>query len=194
MNFKIQLFRKLFTLNYFPQLKDDVCSPAGTAIQAIRTMEKAGFRGIIMDAVHAASKRALELSRLENGEEKDHYVKRWDSRNTNHSVYVAHKTICLFITSLIPNLLQFKVRKAWLYLYVYLDSKNSTGIDNKATEINLISSTWYIFRRKKLPAYNLKCQHEWSRMIGRSFGLNCMMSYNGYTLGALLLTCQHYMV
>ena len=58
------------------QLKDDVCSPAGTAIQAIRTMEKAGFRGIIMDAVHAASKRAMELSRLENGEDKDYYVKR----------------------------------------------------------------------------------------------------------------------
>ena len=29
-----------------------------------------------MDAVHAASKRALELSRLQNGEEKDVYVKR----------------------------------------------------------------------------------------------------------------------
>jgi len=39
-------------------------------------MEKAGFRGIIMDAVHAASKRAMELSRLENGEDKDYYVKR----------------------------------------------------------------------------------------------------------------------
>jgi len=58
------------------QLKDDVCSPAGTSIQAVRTMEKAGFRGIVMDAVHAASKRALELSRLENGEAKDIYVKR----------------------------------------------------------------------------------------------------------------------
>ena len=29
-----------------------------------------------MDAVHAASKRALELSKLENGEDKDVYVKR----------------------------------------------------------------------------------------------------------------------
>ena len=53
-----------------------MCSPAGTSIQAVRTMEKAGFRGIVMDAVHAASKRALELSRLENGEAKDIYVKR----------------------------------------------------------------------------------------------------------------------
>ena len=59
-----------------PQLKDDVCSPAGTSIQAVRTMERAGFRGILMDAVHAATKRALELSRLENGEDKDVYVKR----------------------------------------------------------------------------------------------------------------------
>ena len=58
------------------QLKDDVCSPAGTSIQAIRTLEKAGFRGIVMDAVHAASKRALELSKVENGESKDTYVKR----------------------------------------------------------------------------------------------------------------------
>ncbi|CAI8007328.1 Pyrroline-5-carboxylate reductase [Geodia barretti] len=58
------------------ELKDDVCSPAGTSIQAIRTLEKAGFRGIVMDAVHAASKRALELSRLDNGETKDVYVKR----------------------------------------------------------------------------------------------------------------------
>ena len=39
-------------------------------------MEKAGFRGIMMDAVHAASKRALELSRVENGEDKDVFVKR----------------------------------------------------------------------------------------------------------------------
>ena len=29
-----------------------------------------------MDAVHAASRRALELSRLSNGEEKDVFVKR----------------------------------------------------------------------------------------------------------------------
>lgn len=58
------------------ELKDDVCSPAGTSIQAVRTMERAGFRGILMDAVHAATKRALELSRLENGEDKDVYVKR----------------------------------------------------------------------------------------------------------------------
>ncbi len=61
-----------------PQLKDSVCSPAGTAIQGIRLLERKGFRGIMMDAVHAASKRALELSKLQNGngEERDVYVKR----------------------------------------------------------------------------------------------------------------------
>jgi pyrroline-5-carboxylate reductase len=58
------------------ELKDDVCSPAGTSIQAIRTLEKAGFRGIVMDAVHAASKRAMELSKIDNGETVDIFVKR----------------------------------------------------------------------------------------------------------------------
>ena len=62
--------------NVRTQLKDSVCSPAGTAIQGIRLLERAGFRGIMMDAVHAASKRALELSKLENGEDRDIYVKR----------------------------------------------------------------------------------------------------------------------
>lgn len=44
-------------------------------------MEKAGFRRIIMDTVHA---RALELSRLKNGEEKDHHVKMM--RFAKHSI------------------------------------------------------------------------------------------------------------
>ena len=75
----ISVFYKLFIFCNFLcifQLKDEVCSPAGTSIQAIRTLERAGFRGIIMDAVHSASKRALELSRLQNGESNDIYVKR----------------------------------------------------------------------------------------------------------------------
>lgn len=59
------------------QLKDEVCSPAGTSIQAVRLMEKAGYRGILMDAVHIASKRTAELARLSNGEEDD-VVKKWD--------------------------------------------------------------------------------------------------------------------
>eukprot|EP00731_Ephydatia_muelleri_P011069 Em0005g1655a len=59
------------------ELKDEVCSPAGTSIQAVRLMEKAGYRGILMDAVHIASKRTAELARLSNGEEDD-VVKKWD--------------------------------------------------------------------------------------------------------------------
>ena len=59
-----------------PQLKDAVCSPAGTSIQAIQVLEKAGFRGLMMEAVQTASKRASELSRIENGEKQDYALKR----------------------------------------------------------------------------------------------------------------------
>lgn len=58
------------------QLKDAVCSPAGTSIQAIQVLEKAGFRGLMMEAVQTASKRAAELSRIENGELQDYALKR----------------------------------------------------------------------------------------------------------------------
>lgn len=44
------------------QLKDDVASPAGTTIAGIHELEKAGFRGILMNAVVAAAKRSLELA------------------------------------------------------------------------------------------------------------------------------------
>ena len=58
------------------QLKDAVCSPAGTSIQAIQVLEKNGFRGLMMDAVQIASKRAAELSRIDNGEIQDYALKR----------------------------------------------------------------------------------------------------------------------
>ena len=44
------------------QLKDDVASPGGTTIAGIQELEKAGFRGILMNAVVAAAKRGKELS------------------------------------------------------------------------------------------------------------------------------------
>ncbi|KAK4485511.1 hypothetical protein RD792_008153 [Penstemon davidsonii] len=44
------------------QLKDDVASPGGTTIAGIHELEKAGFRGILMNAVVAAAKRSKELS------------------------------------------------------------------------------------------------------------------------------------
>ena len=42
-------------------MKDAVCSPGGTTIQGVRTLEKAGFRGGVMDAVIAAYEKTLEL-------------------------------------------------------------------------------------------------------------------------------------
>ena len=43
------------------ELKDMVCSPAGTTIEAVKVMEEMGFRGIVMDAVQAATLRSKEL-------------------------------------------------------------------------------------------------------------------------------------
>ncbi|KAJ6818562.1 pyrroline-5-carboxylate reductase [Iris pallida] len=44
------------------QLKDAVTSPAGTTIAGIHELEKGGFRGTLMSAVVAATKRCQELS------------------------------------------------------------------------------------------------------------------------------------
>lgn len=43
------------------ELKDMVCSPAGTTIAAVRVLEEKGFRGAVIDAVEAAAKRSSEL-------------------------------------------------------------------------------------------------------------------------------------
>lgn len=45
------------------QLKDEVTSPGGTTIRGIQVMERAGFRGIVMDAVQASAERAVELGK-----------------------------------------------------------------------------------------------------------------------------------
>lgn len=42
-------------------MKDDVCSPGGTTIQGIRTLEERGFRAAAMSAVIAAYDKTLEL-------------------------------------------------------------------------------------------------------------------------------------
>jgi pyrroline-5-carboxylate reductase len=46
------------------ELKDQVCSPAGTTIEAVNTLEKNGFRYSIMDAMNECTKRAKEIGKI----------------------------------------------------------------------------------------------------------------------------------
>ncbi len=43
------------------ELKDMVCSPAGTTIEAVRVLEEGGFRGVVMDAVTACIEKSRSL-------------------------------------------------------------------------------------------------------------------------------------
>ena len=43
------------------ELKDMVCSPAGTTIEAVRVLEERGFRGTVMDAVTACIDKSKSL-------------------------------------------------------------------------------------------------------------------------------------
>ncbi|KAG8182943.1 hypothetical protein JTE90_010572 [Oedothorax gibbosus] len=45
-------------------LKDDVCSPAGTSIQAVHLLEKHGFRCALISAVEAGTQRSKETGGL----------------------------------------------------------------------------------------------------------------------------------
>ena len=45
----------------FSELKDRITSPGGTTIAGLQVMERAGLRGMLIDAVEAATKRAEEL-------------------------------------------------------------------------------------------------------------------------------------
>ncbi len=51
----------LMTGKHPGELKDMVCSPKGTTIQAVKVLEEAGFRGIVMDAVEACVRTSREL-------------------------------------------------------------------------------------------------------------------------------------
>ncbi|WHH61585.1 pyrroline-5-carboxylate reductase [Petroclostridium sp. X23] len=45
------------------ELKDAVCSPAGTTIQAVYQLEKSGFRSALMDAMEKCTEKAIELGK-----------------------------------------------------------------------------------------------------------------------------------
>lgn len=42
-------------------LRDQVCSPAGTTIEAVKLLEERGFKGIVMDAMESCTKKTKEL-------------------------------------------------------------------------------------------------------------------------------------
>ncbi|MDD3334216.1 MAG: pyrroline-5-carboxylate reductase [Eubacteriales bacterium] len=44
------------------KLKDDVCSPGGTTIDAVAVIEKSGFRGIIMEAMEVCAQKNKKLA------------------------------------------------------------------------------------------------------------------------------------
>ena len=45
------------------QLKDEVCSPAGTTIEAVRVLENGNFRGNVIEAVAACTEKSKEMAR-----------------------------------------------------------------------------------------------------------------------------------
>lgn len=49
---------------HLAELREMVTSPGGTTIVALHSLERSGFRGIVMDAVLAAAERARSLSRV----------------------------------------------------------------------------------------------------------------------------------
>ena len=53
----------LLTFGHPADLKDAVCSPGGTTIAGMHALEKAGFRGAVMDAVNAAYEKTLQLKK-----------------------------------------------------------------------------------------------------------------------------------
>ncbi len=48
------------------KLKDNVCSPGGTTIEAVEALEKGGFRGVIMEAMNACAEKNRKMSCAQN--------------------------------------------------------------------------------------------------------------------------------
>ncbi len=46
------------------ELKDQVCSPAGTTIEAVKALEKNGFRYAVMEAMNECTRRAREIKKI----------------------------------------------------------------------------------------------------------------------------------
>lgn len=49
------------------ELKDQVCSPAGTTIEAVKSLEKNAFRHTIIEAMDKCTKRAIEIGNESEG-------------------------------------------------------------------------------------------------------------------------------
>ena len=45
------------------QLKDEVCSPAGTTIEAVEMLEKHGFRAAVQDAMAVCAEKSRQMSK-----------------------------------------------------------------------------------------------------------------------------------
>ena len=43
------------------ELKDMVCSPAGTTIQAVKTLEEQGFRSALMEAMAVCAEKSRNM-------------------------------------------------------------------------------------------------------------------------------------
>ena len=46
------------------ELKDEVCSPGGTTIEAVSELEKNGFRSAVIEAMNVCTKRAREIGKI----------------------------------------------------------------------------------------------------------------------------------
>lgn len=58
-----ELRRVLETGKHPGQLKDEVCSPAGTTIEAVAMLEKRGFRAAVQDAMAVCAEKSRQMSK-----------------------------------------------------------------------------------------------------------------------------------